>query len=178
MARAKGFTRERVREFYDVYKSQMAKHKFKPERIFNLDETGITTVQSQGKILAPKRKKQVRAIASAERGSLVTMCNGISATGQALSPVFVLPRVNFREHMIIGAPTGTLGLASKSGWMIAELFPPAPTHFMNHMNVTKDSKALLIMDNHSSHVSLEVQQLLTQNAAPGRLCVWAIQKVL
>ena len=159
MARAKGFTRERVREFYDVYKSQMAKHKFKSERIFNLDETGITTVQSQGKILAPKGKKQVGAIASAERGSLVTMCNVISATGQALPPVFVFPRVNFREHMINGAPNGTLGLASKSGWMNAELFPPALTHFMNHMNVTKDNKALLIMDNHSSHVSLEVQQL-------------------
>ena len=61
MARAKGFTRKRANEFYGIYEGQLKKHKFSPDRINNLDETGITTVQTRGKVLAPKGRKQVGA---------------------------------------------------------------------------------------------------------------------
>lgn len=163
MARAKAFSRENVKQFFDLYKKAISRHQFPPDRIFNLDETGVTTVQNVGKVLGPKGKKQVGAITSAERGSLVTMCNTVSASGQALPPVFIFPRVNFKDYMTRGAPVGSLGLAAKSGWMNTELFPEALTHFMKYMNVTRENQALLIMDNHSSHISLEVQTLAKAN---------------
>jgi hypothetical protein len=39
----------------------------------NVDETAVTTVQKPTRIIARKGAKQVRAMTSAERGSLVTM---------------------------------------------------------------------------------------------------------
>ena len=84
-----------------------------PERIFNLDETGVTTVQKLSKILASKGKKQVGMIASVGRGSLVTVCNVVSASGQALPPAFIFPRVHFKDNMLKNGPVGSMGLAVK-----------------------------------------------------------------
>jgi hypothetical protein len=36
----------------------MMKYKFRPSHIFNMDETGISTVQDPGLILAPKGQKK------------------------------------------------------------------------------------------------------------------------
>ncbi|KAF2902717.1 hypothetical protein ILUMI_03469 [Ignelater luminosus] len=59
-----------VDEFFSNYESVLEKFKFAPDRIFNLDETGITTVLSPPKDAAPKGKKQIGLVASADRGKL------------------------------------------------------------------------------------------------------------
>ena len=43
-ARAFGFNKTAVTEFFENYESVLTKYKFQPDRILNLDETGITTV--------------------------------------------------------------------------------------------------------------------------------------
>ena len=47
---------------------------FSPDRIYNVDETGITTVQRPSKVVTLKGVKQVGAVVSQERGGLVTLC--------------------------------------------------------------------------------------------------------
>lgn len=42
--------------------------------------------------------------------------------GQFIPLAMIFLRTYFRDHMISGAPVGTLGLASPSGWMNSELF--------------------------------------------------------
>lgn len=44
LARALSFNKTNVSEFFTNYKNLMIRYKFQPSRIFNLDETGITTV--------------------------------------------------------------------------------------------------------------------------------------
>lgn len=68
----------------------------------------------------------------------------------------IFPRVHFKDFMIKGAPSGTLGLAVQSGWMNSEVFPLALKHFIKHIGCSKDNPAILFMDNHESHLSLEV----------------------
>ena len=47
----------------------MDKYKFSPQRIFNCDKTGITTVQGKpSKVLAKTGRRQVGGLVSAERG--------------------------------------------------------------------------------------------------------------
>ncbi|KAJ8952468.1 hypothetical protein NQ314_007545 [Rhamnusium bicolor] len=53
LARSTSFNKETVAAFFKTYKSALAKGKFEPSRIYNVDETGITTVQQPPKILAP-----------------------------------------------------------------------------------------------------------------------------
>ena len=83
--------------FTESIKGCWKRAQFFTDRIHNSDETGITTIQPHGKVLAPKGRKQVGALASVERGSLVTMCNVISATRHALPPVVVVPRVDLKK---------------------------------------------------------------------------------
>lgn len=114
-ARSYGFNKTVVTEFQDLLASVMQKHKFTPNKVFNLDETGITTVLNMPKILAPRAQKQVGQFVSAERGELVTFVGIISAIGLALPPVYVFPRVKYKDSFLSGAPIGSLGLSNKSG---------------------------------------------------------------
>ena len=141
----------------------MKEFRFPPHRIFNLDETGTSTVQSPSKVLSQKGVKQLGFITSAERGTLVTMCNCVSATGQALPPVYIFPRVNFKGFMLNGAPAGSLGLAARSGWMTNELFIQTLQHFSVHIRPTKDDPVLLLLDNHSTHCTIEVIRYAQEN---------------
>ncbi|KAF2892660.1 hypothetical protein ILUMI_13510 [Ignelater luminosus] len=79
--------------------------------IYNLDETALTTVHNPPKSLGPKGQKQIRQVTSGERGILVTACCIINAAGQSV------PSVNFKRRMLNGAPNGSGGNASKSGWI-------------------------------------------------------------
>jgi len=45
ISRAMIFNPANVKLFMDKYESVMLKHKFEAQHIYNLDETGITTVQ-------------------------------------------------------------------------------------------------------------------------------------
>ncbi|KAJ8951749.1 hypothetical protein NQ318_012600 [Aromia moschata] len=80
-----------------------------------------------------------------ERGTLVTTCCIVNATGQYLPPAMVFPRTHFTDHMPKGAPPGTLGLVTPSGWMNAELF-------MHVMHLAKASGVtILTLPPHSSN---------------------------
>lgn len=128
-------------------------------RIYNLDQTSTSTVQLPQKVLAPKGRS-ICKVTSGERGVLVTTCCIVSASGQAIPPAMVFPRKFFKTHMLHGAPPGTLGLAASSGWMNAEIFVDVIKHFIHHTCASKENPALLILDNHESHMSLEALLLL------------------
>ncbi|KAJ8939475.1 hypothetical protein NQ318_022529 [Aromia moschata] len=65
--------------------------------------------------------------------------------------------------MLKGAPIGTKGMANPSGWMTEEIFVESLKHFVNHVQPTVDKKALIIMDNHATHVNLQVVDFARKN---------------
>jgi hypothetical protein len=76
-----------------MYKSIRDKHNITEERIFNIDETGVSTVQTRKKIVAQRGMKQVGRITSAERGKNITVVGTASATGTSISPMIIYPRL-------------------------------------------------------------------------------------
>ena len=67
-----GFTPEHVKTFFNLLKPEMQKINYNPNKIFNVDETGISTVQYKvRKILTLKGKRKVHKLVSAERGALL-----------------------------------------------------------------------------------------------------------
>ncbi|ELT91405.1 hypothetical protein CAPTEDRAFT_125523, partial [Capitella teleta] len=109
LARAAAFNCHNINSFFDQYESILHRPGFKLEanRLWNLDETGIQTVQNTtGRFLSEKCLKQVGQVTSGERGVLVTMCCCVNAARNALPPAYIFPRVHYRNHMLNGAPTG------------------------------------------------------------------------
>ena len=116
----------------------------------------VTTVQSRGKVISRKEKKQVGATTSLELGELTTLACAINALGNALPPLYIIKRVRWNEAFLNGTPAGSTGTASKSAWMTIKIFVQLNLpFFIKHVRCTREKSVLLILDNHCSHISLE-----------------------
>lgn len=136
ISRATSFNLENTSVFFENLAKIREKYAFGPNDIFNVDETGCTTVQKPGKVLAEKGVKQVGAITSAERGQLVTICCAVSASGNAIPPMFIFPRVHFKEYFLRDGPPGSVGTAYPSGWMTSENFMVFLRHFVKQVGLS------------------------------------------
>ncbi|XP_071575280.1 uncharacterized protein [Temnothorax nylanderi] len=132
----------------------MDKYHFPVQCIWNMNETGITTVQTPNKVVGRRGVKQIGRVTSAERGTLVTLAMAVLATGYSLPPFFIFPRKTFKEHFLNGGPPGCRGEANPSGWMNAEHFVKFLQFFQSHVRASVDAPVLLILDNHESHLSI------------------------
>ena len=54
---------------------------------------------------------------------------------------------------------GCIGSANKSGWMTPEDFVTFMKHFIQHVRPTPEAPVLLLIDNHTPHLSVEVLDL-------------------
>lgn len=155
IARAMGFNQTQVNQFYNNLQSIYDKYKFLPSRIFNMDESGINTVPKKiPKIISIKGKKLVGKIVSAERGQTITLVCAMSATGSYVPPGFIFPRKRMKGYLLNNAPPGSIGMVSDSGFINTNLFMEYLHHFKDNVQPTKEKPVLLILDNHSSHLSL------------------------
>lgn len=158
-----GFNYTEVKLFYSNLTTVMDKYKFDGSRIYNYDETGISTVQKPGKILAPKGVKQLGFATSWERGKNITVCCAMSASGAYVPPMFIYPRLRMNPVLGNGGPVNAIYHCSKSGWITEELFPIWLGHFISFAKPTKESPVLLIMDNHTTHTTLAAYNICKDN---------------
>ncbi|XP_065658600.1 uncharacterized protein LOC136083119 [Hydra vulgaris] len=163
IAKASAFNRYTIDIFFNKLREGISESKATSLKIFNLDETGFTTVQKTPRVIASKESKQVGQITSRERGELVTVCCIVSAAGVAIPPAIVFPRKIFRNSLMRGAPEGSIRLANQSGWLNAEIFIVVLKHFIKFARPTADHKVLLIIDNHESHHSLQSPKYAKEN---------------
>lgn len=157
LSRTTSFNRFNVEAFFNNLKTVLDRPTVPLEAkdIWNVDETGITTVQTPDRVVSRRGMKQLGAMTSAERGTLITMALAVNAQGNSVPPFFIFPRVKYKPFMVNGGPPGCVGTANKSGWMQAEDFLLFLKHFVKHTRPSVESKVLLLLDNHGSHLSPE-----------------------
>lgn len=163
LSRGTAFNRHTVGEFYNLLGEVLRREQFEPDSIFNCDETGVQTVHKPSKIISRKGQKQVAKATSGERGQTVTVLCTISAIGNSVPPLLVFPRVREQDYMTNGAPPGSKAVTNPSGWMSADNFELYLLHFIKFVKCSKDKKVLLILDNHSSHISPNGLDICKQN---------------
>lgn len=160
-ARSRSFNKGNVTAFFTILKQVMDEKKYTPNRIFNCDEKGFSTVpNAPPRILGRRGKKQVGSISSAERGVNVTALLCGNACGEWIPPMFIFPRKKENPELLRNGPQGCVSCNQPSGWMTYEAFLSWIKHFIKYIGCTKEKPALLILDNHITHVkSLEILYL-------------------
>ena len=124
--------------------------------IWNVDETGLTTVQKPRSAVAAKGMKQIGAITSAERGEIVTMYVAVSASGKTVPAMFIFQRVKYQDHFTRDGSVDRIGSSHTSGWMTYHNFLKFLEHFVKHIRASRDKKVLLLLDNHQSHIHIDI----------------------
>ena len=92
MARATGFCREKVELFFNKLTELVDNYNITADLIYNVDETGVSTVQKPMKVLALKGKHQVGGVISCERGSNTTGVCCMNAAGSFVPPMLIFKR--------------------------------------------------------------------------------------
>ena len=164
MGRIMGFNKSQVGRFFFNLKSLYERKSYTPDAIYNMDETGLSTVPNKlPKVLTAKGKKLVGKVASGERGKLVTAVCCMSATGNYVPPALIFSRKRMKEELYANSPPGTLKMISDSGFINAELFYQWIKHFEKFSKPSVERPVSLILDNHSSHRDLQVIQFCREN---------------
>lgn len=170
--RARGFNKPVIDKFFELLEELQDAHHFPATRMFNVDETGITTVPNrQSKILAKRGKKQVGQKTSAERGQLITVEICMSASGIFVPPLLIFPRIRMKAELMDGTPSGSISSCHPSGWMQTDIFTEWMAHFIQFVKPTAEDPVLLILDGHSTHTKNLDALLMAKENAVHILCL-------
>lgn len=93
----------------------------------------------------------------------MTFTVAVSALGNSISPFFIFPRVNYREHFVAQGSTGSIRAANPSGWMKDIHFLQFMKHFVLQTKCSTEKPVLLLLDNHGSHLSIDVLNCAKEN---------------
>ena len=105
-ARAQAFNKNNINCYFTALTKIMEQYKFFPENIYNVDESGLSTVQKKPqKILATKGRKQIGTLNSAKRGRQLTVVCCMNAIGTFVLPIFIFPRKRLKNELMVGAPS-------------------------------------------------------------------------
>lgn len=161
--RISAFNRNEVKIFFENLEALQTKYQFDASRIYNVDETGISNVQRNSRILALKGQKQVGMATSGERGTTTTVVCAFSASGKYVPPFFIFKRKRMNAQLLRGGNADMVAAVSDSGWINENLFIHWLHHFISYAKPTVEEPILLVLDNHESHVSLACYLLCRQN---------------
>ena len=127
-------------------------HEYIPSKVWNMDETGITSVHQPGKIVASKGVRQVAKITRGERGATVTVICAVSAAWAYLLPFMIFPR---KRMACACVSPQSVGHPSARGWTNAGLFLKWMEHFVLYTNASTQNRHVIVLDGHHSHKTLD-----------------------
>ncbi|XP_030745250.1 uncharacterized protein LOC115874284 [Sitophilus oryzae] len=90
----------------------------------------------------------------------------MNSSTELRSTLFIFGGVRMRPDLLNGYPPNSGGIAQPSRWMNTEAFVLCLKHFVKFVRPNKEIPVLLIVDNHSSHTSLEAINYCRDNGVP------------
>ena len=155
MVRAHNATRETLDNYYKELLKILQKYELleKPHRIFNVDETGISTEHIPPKIVAPRGRTPLAVVSN--RSATTTIISIVIAIGQVLPPYIIFKAKRMCNDLLAGVLSGTQAAMSKTGWANTKVFQMhLHEHFLKYVPTNKDEPLLLLYDRHSSHINV------------------------
>ena len=142
---------ENIHTYFSLLKEVYDEFEFEafPQRIYNMDETGVPLDPRPPKVVAPKGQKKVRYRCSGQKSQItvVACCN---ATGHAIPPFIIFAAKQLNALWMRDEVPGSRYAVSDNGWIDQDLFHFWLTeHFLQH--AVSNGPTLLLLDGHSSH---------------------------
>ena len=153
--RMRATSQENLTHYFNLLKEIFEEFDFKdsPERIYNMDESGIPLDPKPPKVLAAKGQKKVRYRCAGIKGQ-ITVLGCCSGTGQALPPFIIFDAKQLNYEWTRGEVPGSRYGLSDTGWTNKGLFHGwLVEHFLLH--AVPGRPLLLLVDGHSSHYDPE-----------------------
>jgi hypothetical protein len=115
------------------------------------------------KIICAKGIKQVGSVTSGERGINAAMIVALNATCKHVPQMLIFPTEHFKDHMLTGAHTASIGGVNPTGWSNENIFTDYLNHFIACEKPCMEDPALLILDSHESHISTAAINVAEEN---------------
>jgi hypothetical protein len=93
----------------------------------------------------------------------VTLAYAVSETANNIPQYFIFSQVNFRDHSLNIIPPGRKGGENSSGWMKVTHLVDFLDHFVEHAKCSKEKQCKLLLDNNSSHLSIDGLNIAKEN---------------
>lgn len=103
------------RAYFTNFETLVHKYNIERTEIYNMDETGTSSVQKSVQILAPKCEKLEGWVTSSERGRNITVMCCMSASNSCISPMFIYTRSRMSPLLERVGPAGSLCRCSHNG---------------------------------------------------------------
>lgn len=152
-----------VRKHFELLKEALKEADLldKPEHIFNVDETGVEMNKGTRKVVVSRnrRKHYQDSVGDREHITANVCC---SASGQALPPMLIFQKCFPSSDYSSTGPDDCLYAKSDNGWMDGELF----LAWFKKIFLPKTAHlrpAMLIMDGHISHLTIDLIDLAREN---------------
>lgn len=131
--------------------------KDKPNRIWNVDETGLSYVTKPHKVVCQVGKKYVYKRTYGERGQIHTLVGCVSADGSFIPPMVIFKGVRWSDNLKTNCLPNSLTRISPKGWINSELFLEWFKFFIGAIPDVRP--IVLLMDSHGAHVGPDVVEL-------------------
>ncbi|XP_072397983.1 uncharacterized protein [Diabrotica undecimpunctata] len=137
MMRVKGFNKKNFHVFFDLLEKIVDEKNIDATRIFNVDETGVSTMQNKcQKVFAKKGKRQVGSVSSGERGVNTTVVCLANGSGIYVPSMLIFKSVRMNNDLRVGASPKIMVEISESGYITSDLFVKWLQHFIDSVNPT------------------------------------------
>jgi hypothetical protein len=143
-----------IKSYFDNVGDLLREHKYPPSAIYNVDETGFSIGSSRKSVVLLDQPNQRREKKQPGQQEWITCLECVSASGVTLPPCLIFKGQNLNSGWIPDeTPAGWRFITSKKGWTSDLIgFEWLKTHFQPFVSRTSNSRHLLIIDGHSSHV--------------------------
>ena len=156
--RAMATSVESITRYFTELESILKKYDLldKPERIFNVDEKGISTSHKPPNVVCEVGTKPP-SVTSASRTNVTVIGCG-NALGHQVPPYLIFPGVRMRGELLEGKTVGADGTVTESGWCNSDVFHEyLVSHMIKYLPERSPQSPVLVMyDGHKSHVSINL----------------------
>ena len=168
-SRAIGLTVEIRNLFYNALEEKLDELKIKNnrQRIFNLDETGLTTAKKTKGSFFKRGMKEALVLAPNEGKTMFTTMFCCNAAGDLLPPYVIYKGTPdmIQSTWVSGGPIDTSYSVTRSGWMedyvLEAWFKTRFVKWLDTNNVQRP--VMLIFDGHGSHITYQMAQIAKEN---------------